>query len=72
VTDYKTAEEMPPIEMLGGKAWTEQMNKIDPEVYKHVPGVYGPWTAKPWMVQHSKTMNHYNSTYFFWVSLSCE
>jgi len=70
ITDYAQAEEMPPIEALGGKAWSEQMNKIDPENFKHVAGVYAPWTAKPWMVQHAKDLNLYSSTYFFWVS-SC-
>ena len=59
---------MPPVEQLGGKAWTETMNRIDPEVYKHVAGVYGTWTAKPWIVQHAKDLNVYNSEYFFWVS----
>jgi hypothetical protein len=57
-----------PIE-LGGEAWGEAMNKIDPEQWLHVAGVYGPWTAKPWMVRFVKDMNPYNSRYFFWVSL---
>jgi hypothetical protein len=45
------------------------MNKIDPEQAIHVAGVYGPWTAKPWMLRFVKDMNPYNSRYFFWVSL---
>ena len=58
---------MPPIEALGGKLWSQRMNDLDPEKWKHVPGVYGPWTAKPWMVQHAKDLNPYASEYFFWV-----
>jgi hypothetical protein len=69
ISDYESAWDMPPNRELGGEAWGEAMNKIDPEQWLHVAGVYGPWTAKPWMVRFVKDMNPYNSRYFFWVSL---
>lgn len=67
ISDYEHAYDMPPVEELGGREWIETMNKIDPEAWKHIADVYGPWTAKPWMVQHAKDLQVYDSKYFFWV-----
>lgn len=58
---------MPPIQSLGGAEWAQAMEWSDPESFKHVAGVYPPWTAKPWMVREAKTTNPYRSKYFFWV-----
>ena len=58
---------MPPIQALGGAEWAQAMEWSDPEQYKHVAGVYSPWTAKPWMVQQVKNSNPYNSEHFFWA-----
>lgn len=58
---------MPPIQSLGGAEWAQAMEWSDPEKFKHVAGVYPPWTAKPWMVREAKATNPYRSRYFFWV-----
>jgi hypothetical protein len=67
VAEFETASQMPPIQVLGGRTWEEQMNAIDDQKDIHVPGVYGPWTAKPWMLKHAAEKNFYGSKYFFWV-----
>lgn len=64
---YSDAVDMPPIQSLGGAKWAQEMERKDPEKYKHVAGVYPPWTAKPWMVREAKNFNPYHSKYFFWV-----
>lgn len=52
---------------MGGREWAAIMNKMDAQSWEHVPGVYGPWISKPWMVQNAKNVNPYQSEYFFWV-----